>query len=117
MTKVEKARIERMLPLGCVACAHLSIPNINQTEVHHLLYGNIRMGHLYSIPLCPQHHRGVGWDKLADVIPPALRVSIADGRKAFTAVYPPERVLWATVQQRLKLAVVWPGTKLVERRA
>lgn len=117
MTTVEQARIERMVKLGCIACAHLSIPNINSIEVHHLLYGHIRMGHLFTIPLCIQHHRGMGWELLADVIPPAMRVSIADGRKAFTRVYPTERDLWERVQQRLKLPVVWPTPKQVARRA
>lgn len=115
MTKVESMRITRMMQLGCMACAHLGLP-VPAQECHHLLYGNIRMGHLYTIPLCMGHHRGAWSSEQLEAIEPHKRVAISDGRKAFTAIYPAERVLWATVQQRLKLRVVWPESKLVARR-
>jgi len=44
MKKAESARIERMLLLGCCACAALGIPNHHVIECHHILSGGRRMG-------------------------------------------------------------------------
>jgi hypothetical protein len=113
-TKYEAERIEAMKSLGCVACAVLEVPNINDLELHHLLSGGIRMGHWYTIFLCRGHHqgdwRGLKW------IEPEQRVAISDGRKLFVAVYGTERSLWERVQGRLKLMAVWPSSKIVPRR-
>lgn len=116
MTKVESARITRMMRLGCVACAHLELP-VPAQECHHILYGNIRMGHLFTIPLCMGHHRGCWSAEQLEAIPADKRVAISNGRKAFTLVYPDERTLWEQVQRRLMLTAAWPTPKLVARRA
>jgi Recombination enhancement, RecA-dependent nuclease len=115
-TKKEQYRIDRMLALGCVACAYLNIVNLG-TDIHHLLDGHVRMGWTYTICLCPGHHRSTWSPEQVILIPKHLRVSIADGRKAFTAVYPTERDLWITVQRRLHLPQTWPVSKILPRRA
>ena len=115
MTKAERERISAMLVLGCVACASLGIPNGRHIQVHHLLEGNRRMGHNFTIPLCQQHHLGYGWNELWGVIPSECQVSIADGRKAWVRVYPSERVLWERVQDRLHLPKIWPDSKILPR--
>jgi len=114
-TKYEQERIDAMRRLGCVACAQLGVPNLNELELHHLLDGNVRMGHWFSIFLCAGHHQGRWSETQKEWIPPDLRVSIASGRKAWNRVYPAERILWVKVQQRLRLNDTWPPTKLVPR--
>lgn len=113
-TKADQERFERLKFLGCVACAHLGVPNVQELQIHHLLQGNQRMGHLYTIPLCRSHHVGFmpndhKWMSDED------RVSIADGRKAFTRIYPSERELWERVQDRLHEPKEWPVSKRVPR--
>lgn len=53
-TKAEQERFRMLLDIGCIACA----PIYNTPEIHHLLSGNKRRGHMFTIPLCPWHHRG-----------------------------------------------------------
>ena len=107
--------MEAMTKLGCCACAELGIPNGRNIQVHHLLEGNRRLGHNFSIPLCPQHHLGYNWQELWGVIPEALQISISDGRKAWNAAYPSERELWGKVQSRLHLSKDWPASKVLLR--
>lgn len=115
-TKAEKARIDRMLALGCICCMEQF--GIQQpAECHHIVSGNKRLGHLYTLPLCPGHHRGYWPDfdalKVHGIIEPP--VSIASGRKLFDEKYGSEEYLWALVQERLGLPVITPKTKIVAR--
>lgn len=78
-TKAQADRWERFQRVGCICCrkrGYYSIP-----EVHHLLSGNRRRGHDFTIPLCPWHHRGIE--------PPPVDVgpSFADGSKPFRACF------------------------------
>lgn len=114
MTRAERERIERISRLGCVACAKLDIVNVG-TDIHHILDGGIRMGHGFTICLCPGHHRGVWGPEQIEIIPVEKRISISDGRPLFYAVYGSEQELWQRVQLRLKLPVVWPVSKIVPR--
>jgi hypothetical protein len=44
---------------GCVACRVLQATvDCGPTEVHHILRGGQRLGHLFTIPLGQPHHRG-----------------------------------------------------------
>lgn len=115
-TKYEAERITSMLTLGCVACAHLSLP-FAYAEVHHILDGGVRMGHWFTLPLCPGHHRGVWTPEQIELIEPLNRVAISDGRKLFIEIYPTERQLWERVQTRLHLPMIWPVSKILPRRA
>jgi len=49
-TKAEKKWMDWIIQHGCVICR-------NPAEVHHVLRGGLRTGHLDSLPLCPEHHR------------------------------------------------------------
>lgn len=57
-TKAEREWMSRAADFGCVACrkdGHQS-----PASVHHIVQGNRRLGHLFTIPLCPPHHQGDG---------------------------------------------------------
>ncbi len=112
MTKPEKDRIDRMLKLGCAACAELGL--WMTAEVHHIVEGNRRMGHWFTIPLCPGHHRNVWMEEQVAVVPKL--VSIAHGRKEFVKYYSDERALWTRVQIRLDLSTKWPQSKILPRK-
>lgn len=57
--KAEAEWMDKIVAYGCVACridGHFSRP-----AVHHILRGGVRLGHLFTIPLCdPGHHQGGG---------------------------------------------------------
>jgi len=121
MTRLEEMRIQQMMRLGCVACAFIEIPMPAQ-ECHHLLDGNRRMGDWFTIPLCMGHHRGAWSEEQREILGQlSIRmrknylVAISDGRKAFTTIYPTERQLWETVQERLGFS--WPQSKIIARRS
>lgn len=114
-TVAEAARIYRMLEMGCIAC-RIQFGIKITAEVHHIVEGNRRLGHWFTLPLCPGHHRGV-WPDFevlgTDLVRPP--VSLADGSKRFEAEYGTERELWERVQRELQLAVIWPVSKIVPR--
>ena len=58
-TKVEREWMDRIRALGCVACVKDGI-NDTPGEIHHIVQGNRRLGHLHTLVLCPAHHRGDG---------------------------------------------------------
>jgi hypothetical protein len=59
-TKAEQARFDKMKEIGqCVACYQRGIHGWGYIEIHHLLSGNKRIGHMATVSLCPWHHRGV----------------------------------------------------------
>lgn len=113
-TKYEQQRIEAILRLGCVCCAQLDIPNV-AVDIHHIVVGNKRLGHWYTLPVCPGHHRGVWTAEQIELIPRDLRIAISSGSKAFAKLYGTERELWMKIQVRLKLPAVWPSSKVLPR--
>lgn len=53
-TKAEAERMERLKRMWrCIACERNGY-----VEIHHLLSGNKRRGHMFTIPLCRWCHRG-----------------------------------------------------------
>lgn len=56
MTKLEHAWLDAITQLGCIVCL-LFLKVFSPAEPHHMLSGGRRRGHLFSIPLCPGHHR------------------------------------------------------------
>jgi Recombination enhancement, RecA-dependent nuclease len=107
-TKAQKLRIERVLALGCAICGHDN--HGSKLEVDHLVEGNRRLGHQYTICLCSFHHRGT---------PPQLverPVTLVDGSKLFVQAYGSRRSLWEATQRRLGLPCNWPESKLVPRK-
>lgn len=87
-TKAERERMARIKAFDCVAC---TITRVFRTatgvEVHHLLSGNKRRGHLFTIPLCPWHHRGDagGWG--VKWMEANMGPSLARTSRKFRAVY------------------------------
>lgn len=56
MTKTEKRWLDAICQLGCIVCL-LFLRVFSPAEAHHMLSGGRRRGHLFTIPLCPAHHR------------------------------------------------------------
>ena len=108
-TAEEARRINRMkAEIGCICCLlRTGVPNYH-VEVHHIVRGNKRLGHWYTLPLCRGHHRikGVG----------GIFTSIADGRKAFNKIHGTELDLWLKCQHMLELSDELPATKVLPRR-
>lgn len=107
-TEAEKARIKRLfLEIGCICC-RLRFGHYNSLiEIHHIVRGNKRLGHWYTLPLCHAHHqtKSIG-----------VWTSIANGRKAFSAVHGDELDVWLKVQHMLGLDDELPKSKRVPRR-
>ncbi len=57
--KAEQARFDRLKQGGCMACIQRGIDIAGQglVEVHHLLSGGRRIGHMATVGLCCWHHR------------------------------------------------------------
>lgn len=54
----ERAWMDWIVARGCIAC-RMDGHEPRPTAVHHILRGGVRMGHLYTLPLCdPGHHQG-----------------------------------------------------------
>lgn len=80
-TKAEQARFRRLVDLGCICCKILGFYSV--PEIHHILSGGRRIGHMSTLPLCIYHHRGVpiGIDDPTVIMGPSL----ANGSKPFHA--------------------------------
>lgn len=92
-TKDEKTRMERLSLSGCVVC-RLQHGAFVENQVHHMTAGGRRLGHRFTIPLCPWHHQGkcVGEYPTAEM----TRIygpSFANGRKDFEAAFGSEEHL------------------------
>lgn len=89
-TKAEKARMDAMkLECQCVACYQRGIIKSGHIEIHHLLSGNKRIGHMATVSLCPWHHRGVifGYGMTTAKYKELLGPSLAHGSKPFRAKF------------------------------
>jgi hypothetical protein len=113
-TKNEAERIEAMMRLGCRACASLNL-FCPADECHHIVEGNKRLGHNFTIPLCRGHHRGIWNPELQEILSPQELVAISSGRHAWRRIYPNEFELWCSVQDRLHLPKLWPVSKILLR--
>lgn len=79
-TKAEAARIDDFRLVGCVPCYLLGYPN-TPYDVQHFVDGNRRIGHFATAPICPAHHRGVGFVQHLHV------ASIATNQREFREVF------------------------------
>lgn len=99
-TKDERARMDAIKDGPCLCCRMRGWPSL-YPDIHHLLYGNKRRGHLFSIGLCPWHHRGVvpyGFDR--QTMHDRYGPSLAHGSKPFHAEFGSDDELLA-LQDRL----------------
>jgi Recombination enhancement, RecA-dependent nuclease len=88
-TKAEREWMARARDYGCLAC--LQDGHQSPASIHHLVQGNRRLGHLFSIPLCEPHHKGDG-----RVVP-----SVHFQKRTFVARYGAELELLAGLQVAL----------------
>jgi hypothetical protein len=99
-TKAERARMDAIKEGPCLCCRMRGLPSFCP-EIHHLLSGNKRRGHRFTIGTCAWHHRGV--------VPAGLTrarmqethgPSLAHGSKPFHAAFGSDDELLA-LQDRL----------------
>lgn len=57
-TVAERAWMDAIVRYGCIAC-WIDGSGHRPAAVHHILRGGVRLGHLFTLPLCdPGHHQG-----------------------------------------------------------
>ncbi len=112
-TKAQVERFEALKELGCIACIKtlgIRALHCGPTEIHHLNLGGKagqkRLGHDFTIPLGPWHHRAVlalGWtsSESARFYGPSL----AKQSKAFRERYGSDGELLAEVNKLIGVAV------------
>lgn len=77
---------------GCIAC-WLDGRGFNPACIHHILRGGVRMGHLWTIPLCPGHHQdGTGAPGLIARHPWKTRFEERYGTELFLLVLVYDRI-------------------------
>ena len=106
-TKAEQERLDLLRNVGCICCLMRFGSEVPEYEIHHIVQGDRRLGHWYTLPLCFNHHRGKmlsgDW------------TSIAQGSKAFSKVHGTELEIWGKLQRMLGLDDTLPPTKIVSR--
>lgn len=90
-TKVEREWMNRITDYGCIACRKDGIHD-SPASVHHIVQGNRRMGHLFTLPLCYAHHQGGGLGGVP---------SVHQAKATFTKRYGSELELLAELQVQL----------------
>lgn len=88
-TKPEREWMARIADIGCIACRNDGISS--PASVHHIVQGNRRLGHLFTLPLCHPHHQGDG-----RAVP-----SVHFTKRTFVARYGSELDLLAELQVEL----------------
>ena len=105
-TKAQQRRFLDLQMVGCIACRIEGIADDHRPEpadIHHITMGGRRLGHDYTIPLCPWHHRGVGVAGLPDSVLEAVKgPSLARSKRAFVARYGTELCLLEHVNRHLE---------------
>jgi hypothetical protein len=89
-TKLESEWMDRIANYGCIACKLDGIPD-SPASVHHIVEGNRRLGHLFTLPLCYTHHQGGG----------LIAPSVHQAKRTFQKRYGTERELLARLQVEL----------------
>ena len=108
-TKRERARIAVIMAMSCIVCALSGDFTPRALECHHIVRGNKRLGHWYTLQLCVGHHRGIWTDQV-------VKVGISDGRHAFRDAHGyDEFELWQKQQVVLNLDDSLPVSKIVAR--
>ena len=132
-TAFERLRIDAMRKAGCIMTMirlelseerakknlpPLAVPENGRIEIHHLVEGNKRLGHWWTIALHSWWHRGVPPRGMRASEARALYgAALTDGRKAFYASHGfDERDLWVEAQGRMGMSVQLPVSKVFPRR-
>lgn len=88
-TKPGREWMARIADMGCIACKQDG--HQSPASVHHIVQGNRRLGHLFTLPLCEMHHKGDGRQ-----VP-----SVHFTKRSFVARYGSELELLAGLQVEL----------------
>ena len=112
-TAGEAARIKLIMGMSCAVCALHGDVSKRALELHHIVRGNRRLGHWYTIQLCHGHHRG-HWDLRNQQIAP---VAICDGRRAFRVAHGglDDLQIWQRLQVTLGMDDSLPPSKVFKR--
>lgn len=93
----------KVAAFGCVACK-IRLGTHEPTTVHHITDSGRRLGHMFTIPLCPWHHQGyLKPGKSGKVMEQIFGPSLAKSKAEFTRVFGTELELLAKVQSWLGL--------------
>lgn len=117
-TKDEAMRMDYIKTASiCMCCRQLKPhPDLIMpyaVEVHHLLKGNKRMGHRFTVGLCVWHHRGIPmYGKSRRQMIEIYGHSLADGSKPFRAQFGSDEDLLA-MQDNL----FWEGYEILDADA
>lgn len=100
-TKEESERMDKLVRIGCCVCRQQHGAYV-ECEIQHLTSGGRRRGHMFTIPLCAWHHRGVTTNGLtADYMTQIYGPSFAHSRAAFEAAFGYEEALLLQVNDWL----------------
>jgi hypothetical protein len=104
--KAEQARFDAIKHGGCMACAQRGIDMVGQglVEVHHLLSGGRRIGHMATVGLCIWHHRAcLLWGHTHADMRTEYGPSLAEGSKPFRAEFGTDTELLTMQNQLLEV--------------
>lgn len=100
-SKAEAARMSAIKDGECLCCWIDGNPSYCP-EVHHLISGNRRRGHMCTIGLCAWHHRAVIEQLPRSQMRALYGPSLAEGSKPFNARYGSDDELLAMQNSKLK---------------
>lgn len=103
-TKADRQRFRILQELGCVACRLEGRYGV-APQIHHITDRGRRMGHQYTVPLCPWHHQGIPPNGLTT--PEAERVagpSLERSKARFVERYGTEMELLERIDRELERA-------------
>jgi hypothetical protein len=109
--------MEAISNMPCPCCAQLGYYTHGKCHVHHLLRGGKRMGHWWTLNICPGHHIGQWAEWQLESLHKEELVSIASGRKVFEGSYGTEKAMWLQLQRANGWDDSWPTDKIVRRKA
>lgn len=119
-TAFEQVRINAMLKGGCIMTIvrrerGLEVPTRGKVDVHHLIEGNKRFGHWYTIPLHSWWNGGVVPYPCKSTEEARARygATLKDSLRAFRECHGfDDRDLWVHVQGLLGMSVQFPPSKI-----
>lgn len=104
-TKAEAERMDKIKRGPCVACHQRGIASWCP-EIHHLLSGGRRIGHMATVGLCEWHHRAViAWGCTGAEMRDHYGPSLNEGSKTFHAEFGSDAVLLGYQDELLKEVV------------
>lgn len=89
-TQEEQARFDAIKAGNCMACMQRGIDVSGQglVQVHHLLSGSRRIGHMATVGLCYWHHQaGLYWGMTHEEMRDHYGPSLAEGSRPFHAEF------------------------------